>query len=347
MLSALRKIRTFWKGRSRRAKARLLLPPSIALFIVGFGFYTMSMPGKSHRGALPPLTDEQSKLSRTLRLDVEAFADKIGERNMATTGSLDRAWSLVERSFIDADYDPKRYPYKVDNMDVANVEATAEGKVRTDQIVVVGAHFDSAQGAPGADDNASGVAVLLALARHFRTHRQPRSIRFVAFVNEEPPHFWTKNMGSLVYAKRCKERNEDIVAMLSLESLGYYRDEPGSQKYPPVISWFYPDRGDFVAFVGNVSSRSLVRDSIGAFRSAEQFPSEGAAVPSFIEGVGWSDQWSFWEVGYPGVMVTDTAPFRNPSYHTANDKPETLDYERLARVTTGLIAVIEKLGKNP
>jgi hypothetical protein len=335
----------FWKRRTRAGKIRLVLYPTLVLAIVGFGFYTMSMPQKSFRGALPPLTEDEKKLARLLQLDVESLASKIGERNTVTSGTLDRSWSLIENAFSDADYVPKRYPYRSDGMDVGNVEATVEGKGRTDQIVVIGAHYDSARGAPGADDNASGVAVLLALARHFRTHGQSRTIRFVAFVNEEPPHFWNASMGSLVYAKRCKEKNDDIVAMLSLESLGYYRDEPGSQKYPPVVSWFYPDRGNFVAFVGDLSSRSLVRDSIGAFRSAVSFPSEGAAMPSFIQGVGWSDQWSFWQVGYPGVMVTDTAPFRNPNYHTASDRAETLDYDRLARVTTGLIAVVEKLAK--
>jgi Zn-dependent M28 family amino/carboxypeptidase len=200
-------------------------------------------------------------------------------------------------------------------------------------------------GAPGADDNASGVAVMLALARAFEQKPQRRTVRFVAFVNEEPPHFWNESMGSLHYAKACKERGDVITAMLSLESLGYYRDEAGSQKYPPIVSWFFPDRANFVAFVGDLGSRSLVRDAIGAFRASAQFPSEGAAMPAFVTGVGWSDQWSFWQVGYPGVMVTDTAPFRNANYHTANDKPDTLDYARLASVTTGLVAVVEKLAR--
>ena len=118
---------------------------------------------------------------------------------------------------------------------------------------------------------------------------------------------------------------------------------PGSQKYPPIVSAFYPDRGDFVAFVGNLGSRGVVHDAIRTFRDAEAFPSEGAALPSFVTGVGWSDQWSFWQVGYPGVMVTDTAPFRNPHYHQQGDAPDTLDYARLARVTEGLVAVVKKL----
>jgi hypothetical protein len=133
--------------------------------------------------------------------------------------------------------------------------------------------------------------------------------------------------------------------MLSLETLGYFRDAPGSQKYPPIVSWFYPDRADFVAFVGDLGSRSVVHQAIAAFRGAARFPSEGAALPSFVTGVGWSDQWSFWQVGYPGVMVTDTAPFRNPNYHQRSDLPDTLDYARLARVTEGLVAVVKTLAE--
>jgi len=344
MPGMLKKAAAFWKRRSRRAKGRLILYPGLVLILVGFGFYTMSMPGKSHRGALPALTDQQSKLSRTLRLDVENLV-KIGERNTAAEGTLDRAHALIERVITDDDIVPKRFPYKYEGKNVANVEAVVEGKGRSDQVVIVGAHFDSARGAPGADDNASGVAVLFALMRHFHAHPTPRTLRFTFFVNEEPPHFQNESMGSLVYAKKCKERGDDIKAMVSLESLGYFKDEPGSQKYPPIVSWFYPDRGDFIAFVGNTSSRSLVRESIGAFRAAEQFPTEGAAMPAFVTGVGWSDQWSFWQSGYEAIMVTDTAPFRNPSYHTANDGVDTLDYERLARVTTGLTAVIERLAR--
>jgi hypothetical protein len=146
-------------------------------------------------------------------------------------------------------------------------------------------------------------------------------------------------------AKACRGRGDDIVAMLSLETLGYFRDEAGSQKYPPIVSWFYPDRGDFIAFVGNLGSRGVVREAVATFRGAARFPSEGAALPSFVTGVGWSDQWSFWQVGYPGVMVTDTAPFRNPHYHQTSDTPDTLDYERLARVTDGLVAVVKKLAE--
>ena len=170
-----------------------------------------------------------------------------------------------------------------------------------------------------------------------------RTVRLVAFVNEEPPFCHTDLMGSRVYARRCRARDENVVAMLSLETIGFYVDEPGSQKYPFPFSLFYPDTGNFVGFVGNLGSRSLTRRSIRAFRESTDFPSEGLAAPGWIPGIGWSDHWSFWQEGYPGVMITDTAPFRYPHYHTPQDTPDRIDYDRFARVVMGVSGVVEAL----
>jgi Zn-dependent M28 family amino/carboxypeptidase len=202
---------------------------------------------------------------------------------------------------------------------------------------VVGAHYDTVPGSPGADDNASGVAVLIELARL----RLPA--RFVAFANEEMPYFESGEMGSHAYAARARAAGEKISAMLSLEMLGCYRDEPGSQHYPPPLGWFYPDRGDFIGFVGDLGTRALVRRAIGAFRRHARFPAQGVAAPSVIPGVTWSDHGSFRRQGYPAIMVTDTAFNRYPHYHLPSDTPEKLDYLRMARVTLGLAAVIEEL----
>ena len=150
-------------------------------------------------------------------------------------------------------------------------------------------------------------------------------------------------MGSFVYAKRSRARRENIVAMISLESIGYFRDEEGSQKYPSGVGALYPPRGNFIAFVGNLGSRPLVRRACSVFRQNATVPSEGGTLPDALPGVGWSDQWSFWQHGYKAIMLTDTALFRNPNYHTPNDTPETLDYERLARVTDGMVAVVRDL----
>jgi Zn-dependent M28 family amino/carboxypeptidase len=171
-------------------------------------------------------------------------------------------------------------------------------------------------------------------------------VRFVAFVNEEPPFFTSGEMGSRVYARACRARNDDIVAMLSLETIGYYSDAPRSQAYPAPFGLLYPDTGNFVTFVANYRSRPLLHQVMSAFRANAQFPSEGAAAPEWIPGVGWSDHWSFWKEGYPGVMVTDTALFRYPHYHTSQDTPEKLDYPRMARVFSGLQQVMRALAES-
>jgi Zn-dependent M28 family amino/carboxypeptidase len=165
----------------------------------------------------------------------------------------------------------------------------------------------------------------------------------IAFVNEEPPNFREETMGSLQAARRSATARERITGMLSLESLGYYRTEPGSQQYPWPLSHFYPDTADFVAFVGNLASRPLVQQSLAAFREVAQMPSEGTAAPGLITGVGWSDHWSYWQQGYPAVMITGTAPFRNPGYHQAADRPESLDPVRMAWIVVGLRAIVETL----
>jgi Zn-dependent M28 family amino/carboxypeptidase len=203
--------------------------------------------------------------------------------------------------------------------------------------IVVGAHYDTVPGSPGADDNASGVAVLIELAA------MKLPVRLVAFANEEMPYFRGLEMGSWVWAKRARERGEPIRAMYSLEMLGYYRDAPGSQRYPPPLGLFYPDRADFIAFVGDLGARTLVRQSISLFRKHTKFPSEGVAAPAMIPGVTWSDHWSFRQHGFPALMITDTAFNRYPHYHLRSDTPDKLDYERMARVTLGLAAMLKEL----
>ena len=212
--------------------------------------------------------------------------------------------------------------------------------------VVVGAHYDTVPGSPGADDNASAVAALIELAGMLGREGLP--IRFVAFANEELPYFMGPDMGSWVSAKRSRDRGEKLSAMLSLEMLGYYSDRPGSQRYPPPLGLFYPDRANFIAFVGDLGAFALVRKSVAAFRKHSTFPSEWLAGPSFIPGVTHSDHWSFRNLGFPAIMVTDTAYNRNPHYHQASDTPDTLDYARMSQVTLGLAAMLKELAnENP
>jgi Zn-dependent M28 family amino/carboxypeptidase len=151
-------------------------------------------------------------------------------------------------------------------------------------------------------------------------------------------------MGSYVYAKRCRERGERVIVMLSLETIGYYSDVSGSQSYPIGFHPGYPNRGDFLGFVADLRSAGLLRRALKSFRNATSLPAAGAAAPALIPGVGWSDHWSFWQCGYRALMLTDTAPYRYPYYHTAEDTPEKLDYDRLARAFTGIEAIVNDFG---
>lgn len=212
--------------------------------------------------------------------------------------------------------------------------------------IVVGAHYDTVPGSPGADDNASAVAALIELAGLLGRERLP--IRFVAFANEELPYFMGPDMGSWVSAKRSRDRGEKLCAMLSLEMLGYYRDEPGSQRYPAPLGLFYPDRGNYIAFVGDLGAFRLVRKCFLKFKKNSSFPAQWLSGPASIPGVTHSDHWSFRNLGFPAIMVTDTAYNRNPHYHQASDTPDTLDYPRMAAVTLGLAAMLKELAhENP
>jgi Zn-dependent M28 family amino/carboxypeptidase len=297
------------------------------------------MPGKSYRGELPPLTADELVLRDELRRHVGRLAGEIGQRNLPHLSQLQKAAAYVRAEFGS----PASQEFTVEGSRCENLELEVRGG---EEIVVVGGHYDSVYGSPGANDNASGAAAVLALARRFAKTVPARTLRFVAFVNEEPPYSYSPAMGSVRYAKRCRARNEKIVAMLSLETIGYYSDAPRSQQYPFPLSLFYPSRGDFIGFVGNTESASLVTRAIHAFRETTSFPSEGTAVPATIPGVGWSDHWSFWQEGYPAIMITDTAPYRYPHYHAATDTPEKLNYDCLARVVAGLQRVIDHLAGN-
>jgi len=282
------------------------------------------MPGTSHTGVLPALSGEDRARSLRLRLHVAALA--ANERN----SDLETPARYIEAALAAQGYTPESQYFESGGRRVRNIEA-GSGQI------VVGAHYDTVPGSPGADDNASGVAVLIELAA------MKLPVRFVAFANEEMPYFQGPEMGSWTWARRARERGDTIRAMFSLEMLGYYRDTPGSQRYPPPLGLFYPDRADFIAFVGDLGARSLVRKAIGIFREKAAFPSEGIAAPTFVPGVTWSDHWSFRSHGFPAIMITDTAFNRYPHYHLPSDTPEKLDYERMARVTLGLAAMLKEL----
>ena len=334
MIKPRRRIQTKW------------LPALRGMRLRSFPRFALNMPGRSHAGPLPPFTDDERALASELRAHIEELAGNIGERNVFNPRKLHDAELYIGDQFRRFGFKVRRQSYPVMGVDCANLDVEIRGHSRPDEIVVIGSHYDAIRGCPAANDNGSGIAATLAMARLFAGSRPARTIRFVCFANEEPPFFWTRDMGSLVYANACKARRENIVAMLTPETIGCYLDGPGSQRYPIPVQRWYPTTGDFIAFVGMHESGKLIRRVTETFRRTTPFPSIGAGLPSIIPMVGASDHWSFWRNGYPALMVTDTAPFRYSHYHQPTDTPDKIDYLRTARVVGGLAAVIDDLAND-
>jgi hypothetical protein len=321
----------------------------VVAVLVLLWWFGMRMPGKNVSKA-GPLSPDEIVLREELRANVQKLAGEIGERNMWYYAQLNAAADFIEDSFSRAGLRTRRDSYETGGQPCHNIEAEISGSQQgaavsnPPPIIIIGAHYDSVFGSPGANDNGTGVAAMLALARRFARAKPKQTLRFVAFVNEEPPYFLSGEMGSQVYARRCKERGDKISAMISLETIGYFSDAPHSQTYPsPGLGLLYPKVGNFIGFVSNVKSGALLHRVIALFRQHAKIPSEGASLPAFIPGVSWSDQWSFWQHGYPAIMITDTAPFRYPYYHSSNDTPDKLDYDRFTLVVSGMEKVIEEL----
>ncbi len=275
---------------------------------------------------------------------VTTLAADIGPRSPGNGDALERARRYVEEELAGLGYAVQPQEYGWFGHRVANLAVEIPGTSRAEQVVLLGAHYDSVSSTPGADDNASGVAGLIELARLCREMRPSRTVRFVAFTMEEPPAFFTPSRGSRVYAKAMRRRQEQVTAMLALEMLGYYSDEPGSQHFPFFpMRWFFPHTGDFIAVVGNLHSRLLARRVGAVLGKSCRLPVHTLATFSFVPGIAFSDHSSFWQNGYPAVMVTDTAFFRNKNYHRPADRPDTLDYARMAECVRGLVGVVADL----
>ena len=278
-----------------------------------------------------------------LRRHVQALAGEIGERHVWRPRALHAAADYIRSQFEASGFTVTAQAYEAQGVRCENLEVEIPGSQHAGEIILAGAHYDTVEGSPGADDNASGVAGLIEIARELRDCPLQRTVKLVAFVNEEPPFFHFGQMGSERYARAARASRDDIRLMLSLEMLGFYSARPGSQAYPPFLKWFYPDRGDFIAFVSNLRSRRALAELTAAFRAHCDFPCERLASPAIVPGISWSDQRSFWRAGYAAVMVTDTSFYRYPHYHLATDTPERLCYPEMARVVHGLAHALAAL----
>lgn len=287
---------------------------------------------------LPPLAGR-------LRRHVEALASGIGERSAYQAEAQAKTMEYIIARFREAGYLPETQGYeagrKTDfqrSKPYFNISAVLAGNGASGEGVwVVGAHYDSAPGTPGADDNASGVAVLLEVARLLKDVKPGREIRFVAFDSEEPPAFGTRDMGSYRYARDLKARGIKVHGMLNLEMLGYFNPRPASQLFPPFLHLIYPDQANFIGLVSNLSSMGLAATFKKSWKKTSQIPMEMTVLPAAFSALALSDQLNFWHEGYPALMLSDTGFFRYPQYHQNQDTPEKLDYERMADVALGVV----------
>lgn len=313
-----------------------------SILLLGAGALTCSaqpfVRGVAPLSAVPAI--DPARLERHVR----TLAIDLGPRTHADPAKLDAVADYVRRSFASVNGALEEQRFFVSGKPYRNVILSLGP--RTDERVIVGAHYDAALGLPGADDNASGVAGLLELAPALAAVNLGVRVDLVAWTLEEPPFFATDDMGSVHHARALTDQHAKVRAALSLEMIGYFSDEPGSQHYPaPGMAAVHGDKGNFIALVGRPDDHALLAATKGAMLGATDLPVRSLAAPAVVQGVDWSDHRAYWAEGYPAAMITDTSFLRNERYHTAADTPDTLDYRRMAKVVQGTFAAVVALAR--
>ncbi|MEE9524853.1 MAG: M28 family peptidase [Thermodesulfovibrionales bacterium] len=284
------------------------------------------------------------EVKENLKRIVRFISNEIGTRSFYQIDELDKTAKFIELEFDRCGYEVFEQRFQFEGNEYRNIVVEVKGKKYPNKVLVIGAHYDTVAGTPGADDNASGIAGLIELARLFRKKTLDKTVRFVAFTLEEPPFFRSDDMGSYRYAKDLRKKGEDVEVMVSLEMIGYFSDKPKSQYFPATFfKWFYPDTGNFIMLVGNRDSKDVLGRIKDAFKKGTGLPVESMSSYSIVPGVDFSDHWSFYQFDYKAIMVTDTAFYRNPNYHRLGDGPDTLDYARMAEVVNGLASALGEL----
>ena len=332
-----------WQSQSERRrriiKFMLLVVLIIIVLLIGVWFW-MTQPLLSRATPNSERTVDPSRLEAHVRkLSIE-----LGPRDVRHIENLDKVAAYIKNEFSQTGAFVSEQVYRVQGRSYRNV--IAHFGPETEERIIVGAHYDAAGPFPGADDNASGVAGVIELARLLSQQQPPMRVELVAFSLEEPPYFRTTGMGSLVHAKSLRQQNVRVRVMFSLEMIGYFSDAPNSQLFPVgLLSAFYPSKGNFISVVGRLSEGLLVRRTKAAMRNATPLPVYSINAPRFIPGVDLSDQVNYWYSGYDALMITDTAFYRNRNYHTAEDTAEKLDYKRMAMVVEGVYAAVMDLAR--
>lgn len=285
-------------------------------------------------------------LQKRLYAHVNVLSNEFGPRNLQHYSALKKTGDYIATQMAQHNINFSTQQYCHGKKSIKNLIVEKLGQDKPDEIIIVGAHYDTVLDSPGADDNATGIACLLELIHLLHHYDTNRTLRFVAFTLEEPPFFDTEQMGSNVYAKSCKEKAENIVAMIALEMLGYYKERRGSQKYPlPDMIGDYSDKGNFIAIVGNDQSRQLGIDLAEKMKEASLVKTRTIIPNSPIHGIDLSDHSSFWKYNYPAIMITDTAFYRNPHYHESSDTIDKLNFRYFTRLVFSLAYALKQLDK--
>lgn len=290
---------------------------------------------------------DHSPIRKRLHTHVDRLAGLIGPRILAKPETITASIGYITGQWKEMGYEVRQETYESCDGPATNLVIEIPGKSASD-VIVLGAHYDTVATTPGADDNASAVAVLLEASRQLKDVMPRRTLRFVAFACEESPYMSMGSMGSQHHARQAKQRGEQI-AMLCLEMVGYFRHEPGSQKVPDSIPkylhWLFPKRGNFLAAVGNLNSWQLSWSFRRGFKKASRMSLFSICLPEKIQEIRRSDNSSFWDEGYPALMLTDTSFLRNPNYHQPTDTPDTLDYDAMTEVAVGVVSALRRLAR--
>jgi Zn-dependent M28 family amino/carboxypeptidase len=289
-------------------------------------------------------SSDRDDLKTNLRNIIAFLSHDIGSRSYVEHAKLERSAAFIEEQFKKYGCKSQKQPFRVEGHTYYNIFTEIHGTGSSDEILVIGAHYDTVSGTPGADDNASGVAGMLELSRLIQDNPIANTACLVAFCLEEPPFFRSRNMGSYVFAKSLKKYNRKVMGMISLEMIGYFRSGSGSQYYPlPFFRFFYPKTGDYIAFVGNLSSRAFTKRFEAIFKKVSSLHCESLNTTSLVVGIDFSDHRSFWHFNYPAFMITDTAFYRNPNYHGPGDTGDTLDYEKITELVLGMYKTLSSI----
>lgn len=329
---------------SRKPTTLLVIPLLAFVVILAAYWYMIRCEGSWDGEPLETaMADELVAMETELRADVAWLSQTVGPRNPAHYENLVRTAEWIRDRWTSYGYEVLEQKLEVDGKECVNLEVEIPGRVAASEIIVLGAQYDTWPESPGANNNGGGVAVLLQVSRLLRDYEPDRTIRLVALTTQEPPYSKTEQMGSIHYARRSHERGEDIRVMMSMDAIGVYKQEPGTQNYPFPFSLLYPDTGNFLGFIADLGTRSLLVETTRGFKKGSAFPIEAGSVPRWVTGASWSDHASFWDYGYRGIQITDTGAFRSAAHTTVEDTMEKMDFAALARISVGMYAAMLEL----